>query len=53
VNAVGAVTRSCYVRYNDQIWIKGPYGTEYTLPISNFTKPDSDSKAETGSEGKQ
>ena len=53
VNAVGTVTRSCYVRYNDQIWLKGPYGTESTFPMSNFTKPDDASKAETGSESKQ
>ena len=53
VNAVGTITRSCYVRYNDQIWLKGPYGTESTYPMSNFTKPDDASKAEAGSEVKQ
>jgi hypothetical protein len=53
VNAVGTVTRSCYVRYNDQIWLKGPYGTESTFPMSNFAKPDDAGKAETGSESKQ
>lgn len=55
VNSLGAVTRSCYVRYNDQIWIKGPYGTESTFPMSYFGKPAvSDSgKTEQGSEVKQ
>jgi hypothetical protein len=53
VNAVGTVTRSCYVRYNDQIWLKGPYGTESIFPMSNFTKPDDAGKAEAGSEVKQ
>jgi hypothetical protein len=55
VNSLGSVTRSCYVRYNDQIWIKGPYGSESTFPMSYFAKPAaSDSaKAEQGSEVKQ
>lgn len=55
VNSLGSVTRSCYVRYNDQIWIKGPFGAESTFPMSYFGKPaTSDSaKAEQGSEGKQ
>ena len=55
VNSLGSVTRSCYVRYNDQIWIKGPFGAESTFPMSYFGKPaGSDSgKAEQGSEVKQ
>jgi hypothetical protein len=55
VNSLGSVTRSCYVRYNDQIWIKGPFGAESTFPMSYFGKPaSSDSgKAEQGSEVKQ
>ena len=55
VNSLGSVTRSCYVRYNDQIWIKGPFGAESTFPMSYFGKPvTSDSaKAEQGSEVKQ
>jgi hypothetical protein len=55
VNSLGSVTRSCYVRYNDQIWIKGPFGAESTFPMSYFSKPaTSDSgKAEQGSEVKQ
>ncbi len=55
VNSLGSVTRSCYVRYNDQIWIKGPYGSESTFPMSYFGKPAaSDSgKSEQGSEVKQ
>ncbi|QWE23095.1 hypothetical protein FD975_02490 [Polynucleobacter sp. AP-Jannik-300A-C4] len=55
VNSLGSVTRSCYVRYNDQIWIKGPYGTESTFPMSYFAKPSaSDSgKTEQGSDVKQ
>lgn len=52
VNALGAVTRSCYVRYNDQIWIKGPYGSESTFPMSYFTKPTNLSTDE-GSDPKQ
>jgi hypothetical protein len=39
VNSLGSVTRSCYVRYNDQIWIKGPFGSESTFPMSYFSKP--------------
>jgi hypothetical protein len=55
VNSLGSVTRSCYVRYNDQIWIKGPFGAESTFPMSYFGKPaTSDSgKADQGSEVKQ
>jgi hypothetical protein len=55
VNSLGSVTRSCYVRYNDQIWVKGPFGAESTFPMSYFSKPaTSDSgKAEQGSEVKQ
>jgi hypothetical protein len=53
VNAVGAVTRSCYVRYNDQIWIKGPYGSESTFPMSYFTKPADAGKADASPEVKQ
>ena len=53
VNALGAVTRSCYVRYNDQIWIRGPYGSESTFPMSYFAKPASGSSAEAASEVKQ
>jgi hypothetical protein len=55
VNSLGSVSRSCYVRYNDQIWIKGPYGSESTFPMSYFGKPaTSDSgKSEQGSEVKQ
>ena len=53
VNAVGGVTRSCYVRYNDQIWIKGPYGTESTFPMSYFSKPVDTSKADASSEASQ
>jgi hypothetical protein len=39
VNAVGSVSRSCYVKYNDQIWIRGPFGAEATYPMSYFAKP--------------
>lgn len=53
VNAVGTVTRSCYVRYNDQIWIKGPYGSESTFPMSYFTKPADNGKADPNAEVKQ
>ena len=53
VNALGTVTRSCYVRYNDQIWIKGPFGAESTFPMSYFTKPASASKSEESSEVRQ
>lgn len=53
VNAVGTVTRSCYVRYNDQIWIKGPYGSESTFPMSYFTKPNILPPSDEGSEVKQ
>jgi len=53
VNAQGTVTRSCYVRYNDQIWIKGPYGSESNFPISYFTKPTDAGKADTSPEVKQ
>jgi len=53
VNALGAVTRSCYVRYNDQIWIRGPYGSESTFPMSYFAKPASGSSAEAAPEVKQ
>jgi transcription elongation factor len=27
------------VRYNDQIWIRGAYGTESTYPMNYFSKP--------------
>ena len=53
VNAVGTVTRSCYVRYNDQIWLKGPYGSESTFPMSYFTKPAEASKTDAPEEVKQ
>jgi hypothetical protein len=53
VNAMGTVTRSCYVRYNDQIWIKGPYGSESTFPMSYFTKPADAGKADASPEVKQ
>lgn len=53
VNAVGTITRSCYVRYNDQIWLKSPYGTETTFPMSDFTRPNDASKAEASAEVKQ
>lgn len=53
VNAVGAVTRSCYVRYNDQIWIKGPYGSESTFPMKYFTKPSELDQADNVPEVKQ
>lgn len=55
VNSLGSVTRSCYVRYNDQIWIKGPYGAESTFPMSYFSKPagGDSGKSEQGSEVKQ
>jgi hypothetical protein len=53
VNAVGTVTRSCYVRYNDQIWLKGPYGSESTFPMSYFTKPADTSKTDAPEEVKQ
>jgi hypothetical protein len=55
VNSLGSVTRSCYVRYNDQIWIKGPYGAESTFPMSYFSKPagGESGKSEQGSEVKQ
>jgi hypothetical protein len=39
VNSLGSTTRSCYVLYNDQVWIKGPYGAESTYPMSFFKKP--------------
>ena len=39
VNSLGSVSRSCYVLYNDQVWIKGPYGAESTFPMSFFKKP--------------
>jgi hypothetical protein len=39
VSATGSVSRSCYVRYNDQIWIRGPFGAETTYPMSYFSKP--------------
>ena len=48
VNALGAVSRSCYVRYNDQIWIKGPFGAESTFPMSYFTKPNASDSPKTG-----
>ena len=41
VSATGSVSRSCYVRYNDQIWIRGPFGAETTYPMSYFSKPAS------------
>jgi len=50
---VGTVTRSCYVRYNDQIWLKGPYGSESTFPMSYFTKPAEASKTDAPEEVKQ
>ena len=53
VNVMGAVTRSCYVRYNDQIWLKGPYGSESTFPMSYFTKPAEASKSDAPAEVKQ
>ena len=55
VNSLGTVTRSCYVRYNDQIWIKGPYGSESTFPMSYFAKPagGDSGKSDQGSEVKQ
>jgi hypothetical protein len=55
VNSLGSVTRSCYVRYNDQIWIKGPFGAESAFPMSYFGKPATgdSAKAEQGSEVKQ
>lgn len=53
VNALGTVTRSCYVRYNDQIWIRGPYGSESTFPMSYFAKPAAGSPAEAAPEVKQ
>jgi hypothetical protein len=53
VNAVGTVTRSCYVRYNDQIWIKGPYGSESTFPMSYFSKPSTAPISDESSEIKQ
>ena len=53
VSATGSVSRSCYVRYNDQIWIKGPYGSESTFPMSYFTKPAEAGKADASPEVKQ
>ena len=53
VNALGTVTRSCYVRYNDQIWLKGPYGSESTFPMSYFTKPAEANKIDGAAEVKQ
>ena len=53
VNALGTVTRSCYVRYNDQIWLKGPYGSESTFPMSYFTKPAEANKTDAAPEVKQ
>ena len=53
VSALGTVTRSCYVRYNDQIWIRGPYGSESTFPMSYFTKPASSGSADASPEVKQ
>jgi hypothetical protein len=53
VNGMGTVSRSCYVRYNDQIWIKGPYGSESTFPMSYFTKPAETNQADAAPEVKQ
>ncbi|QWD65732.1 hypothetical protein [Polynucleobacter sp. MWH-Aus1W21] len=53
VNALGTVTRSCYVRYNDQIWIRGPYGSESTFPMSYFSKPAASGSADASPEVKQ
>ena len=39
VDTLGTVTRSCYVRYNDQIWLKGPFGSESVFPMNYFSKP--------------
>lgn len=53
VNALGTVTRSCYVRYNDQIWLRGPYGSESTYPMSYFSKPASSGSSDAATEVKQ
>jgi len=59
VNSLGNVSRSCYVRYNDQIWIRGTYGTESTYPMSYFSKPagvagvDANEKSDPKTESKQ
>ena len=53
VSGLGTVTRSCYVRYNDQIWIRGPYGSESTFPMSYFAKPASSGSADASPEVKQ
>jgi len=59
VNSLGNVSRSCYVRYNDQIWIRGTYGTESTYPMSYFSKPsgvagaDANEKSDPKAESKQ
>jgi len=55
VSATGSVSRSCYVRYNDQIWIRGPFGAESTYPMSYFAKPTgaADNKSEAAPEVKQ
>lgn len=51
VNAAGSVSRSCYVKYNDQIWIRGPFGAESTYPMSYFSKPTGSLASESAASG--
>ena len=38
-SSFGNVTRACYVRYNNQIWLRKSSGVEMVFPASYFTKP--------------
>jgi hypothetical protein len=35
-NSIGMATRSCYQKYNDNIWIWEFSGREYIFPANNF-----------------
>lgn len=39
-SSFGNVTRACYVRYNNQIWLRKSSGVEMVFPASYFTKPN-------------
>ena len=38
-SSFGNVTRACYVRYNNQIWLRKSSGVEMVFPADYFTKP--------------
>ena len=38
-SSFGNVTRACYVRYNNQIWLRKSSGVEMIFPADYFTKP--------------